>query len=255
MYKNAVYGLIGLLSLSLLFFTVNRDMVSGDVGLAVLKVNGVDVVGSNSAGVATPPAGAAGAPTGRSCESSSAIVSKLQSSGGLCGGVTCTILSGCRYTVYLPIIERETSGDSMLKKMTIVTMCRESSGRADATNKNPNNTYDCGLMQVNQTAPCDAAILDPSENIKRGVAKLKEKMSLGSRVYTGIPSTAGVFASYNCCANGTRPNDASVDCTSASGFPFPIPKWACPINPGDGTYNMCVVKNYACELSVCMDKL
>ena len=137
----------------------------------------------------------------------------------------------------------------------IVTICKESSGRKDAQNKNPNGTYDCGLMQINQQTPCDAAILNPTENIKIGIATMKKKIDFAIQIYPNIPAESGAFASYNCCANGTIPHAPSADCTVSNGFPFTLPKWACPINPGDGQYNMCTVKNYTCELNACLKEL
>jgi hypothetical protein len=134
-------------------------------------------------------------------------------------------------------------------------MCKESRAQVNAAGNNPNGTFDCGLMQINQPTPCDATILNPAENIRRGVALMKEKIRLTSQTYQNIPAETGPFSSYNCCANGTVPNAPSADCTTANGFPFAIPKWACPINPGESSSNMCTVKNYACELSVCMKQL
>ena len=84
---------------------------------------------------------------------------------------------------------------------------------------------------------------------------MKQKISASSQIYQNIPVETGPFSAYNCCANKTIPNSPSADCTPANGFPFSIPKWACPINPGEGDFNMCSVKSYACELSVCMKQL
>ena len=111
-------------------------------------------------------------------------------------------------------------------------------------------------MQVNQSTPCDSSSLDPQTNIARGVSKMKEKInsSSASQTYPNIPAEAGVFASYNCCANGTAPNSESASCKTSDGWPS-IPKWACPIDPGTGSSNMCAVKAYACELSACLEKL
>ena len=133
-------------------------------------------------------------------------------------------------------------------------MCKESGARKDEQNKNPNGTYDCGLMQINQPTPCDAGILDTHTNIERGVSTMRSKIAAAGRLYTNIPAEAGVFASYNCCANGTVPNSESVSCKTSDGWPT-IPKWACPIDPGTGDFNMCGVKAYACELTACLKQL
>ena len=191
----------------------------------------------------------------RTCESKEATISKLQSSGGICGGTTCGVLSGCKYASYIGIIDQMTGGDVQLKKMIIVTMCKESGGVATRSGKNPNGTYDCGLMQINQPGPCGPDALEPVENIRKGVTLMQKKITSSSQLYTNIPAETGPFSAYNCCANGTVPNAPSADCSVSTGFPYAIPKWACPINPGEGEFNMCVVKNYACELSACMKQL
>ncbi len=247
-FKKTTLGLLGVFALFLIIATLNSQLLTGDVGISSLGVSGV------RSGTAVNTGSGSGG-SSRSCETTEATITKLTSTGGICGGVACTILSGCNYQQYSLIIDQEVTGNADLKKMIIVTMCKESRARADAVGNNPNGTYDCGLMQINQTSPCGADILNPNENIRRGVALMKEKIRLTSQTYQNIPAETGPFSSYNCCANGTVPNAPSADCTAANGFPFAIPKWACPINPGEGTFNMCTVKNYACELSACMKQL
>jgi hypothetical protein len=97
--------------------------------------------------------------------------------------------------------------------------------------------------------------MDPATNIARGVDLIKQKLSSSGQIYQNIPQRLGAYASYNCCGGGTQPNAPSVDCTQASGFPYSIPKWACPINPGAGQFNMCFVKNYTCEIDACVKEL
>ena len=253
MTKNATLGLLGILCMFLFLFTINKDLVTGNVGLAGLRVKGGGSVGS----ISSPNTSSYSGTNSKSCESVDSTIAKLKSPGGLCAGTTCKILTGCRYTPYLPIIERETNGDTLLKNMIIVTMCKESGGNPNASNKNEDGTYDCGLMQVNQSGVCEKSPSSTSQeaNIKNGIALMKEKRGRASQTYLGIPAAAGVFASYNCCSNRTVPNSPSADCTAASGFPSIIPKWACPINPGDSSSNMCAVRSYTCELSVCLEKL
>ena len=252
--KKTTLGLLGVFSLFLILVTFNKDLVTGDVGLSGLASRGI-----TNTSVATTPVAGSGSGSGSvsaSCLTKDLILQKLQS-GNVCAGTTCAALTGCSYQQYLPIIEANTFGDSQLKKMIIVTMCRESKARPDASNKNPNGTYDCGLMQINQPTPCETNPPASSQeaNIKLGIQKMKQKLSGASQTYANVPALGGAFASYNCCANGTIPNSPSADCTQAAGFPLTVPKWVCPINPGDSTYNMCVVKNYACDLTTCMGQL
>ncbi len=252
-FKKVTLGLLGVFSLFLIIFTVNKDLLIGDVGLGALQ--------AQRGGVVAIAPGASAVNSGnssRACEASEAVIAKARSTQGVCGGTTCRILTGCNYEQYRSIIERESQAAGVNPKLIIVTMCKESGARVNPPenkNPNPNGTYDCGLMQINQPGPCTENILDPTENIKRGVALMKQKLSFATQVYPSIPTEAGAFASYNCCANGTIPHAPSEDCTVAAGFPFALPKWACPLNPGEGVYNMCTVKNYTCELSACLKSL
>ena len=235
--------------------------MTGDVDLGGFKGVGGNFGGS----VVSQPVGTVVSSTGsggnsRSCESSENIITKLQSTAGICGSAVCTSLSNCNYQQYLPIIDQAVGNDVQLKKMIIVTMCKESRGDPRASHLNTSNqTYDCGLMQINQNGPCNSTTLIEPENIKAnilaGVSLMKQKISASSQIYQNIPVETGPFSAYNCCANKTIPNSPSADCTPANGFPFSIPKWACPINPGEGDFNMCSVKSYACELSACMKQL
>ncbi len=257
-FKRTTLGLLGVFGLFVILASINSSMLSGDISLSDLQLR---PVGGSSSVITQQPtvtgtvstAGSGG--NTRTCESKESIITKMQSPGGVCAGTTCTVLSGCNYQQYNSYIDQAVGGDTKLKKMIIVTMCKESRGKVDANNRNENGTYDCGLMQVNQAGPCDASILDPATNIARGVAAMKEKINNTRQTYPNIPEETGPFSSYNCCANGTIPNAPSNDCTQAAGFPFTLPKWACPINPGDGAFNMCSVKSYVCELSVCMNQL
>jgi hypothetical protein len=267
-FKRVTFGLLGVLGLWLILFTVNKDMLTGEVGLENLKTDPIKAT-SNSSGITT---GGNGGTTGggntntgntggssgtsASCNNVDAVKAAVQPGGaGICANVTCSLTSCINNNEHVPLIKSIAGSDW---KMALVLMCKESSGRADAQNVNPNGTYDCGLMQVNQATPCDASILDPRKNITAGVAKLREKMNASSNAqqYPNLqvrPETA-IFTAYNCCANGTVPNSPSVSCKTSDGWPN-IPKWACPIDPGEGKFNMCGVKAYACDLTACLNSL
>ncbi len=254
-FRRTTWGLLGVFGMFLAVFAINRGLLTGD--FTVGKAGPVTQV---TTGITTVPISGIPRSGGSTnvCEPKEAVITKLQSSGGICGGATCGILTGCNYSTYNAIIDQETAGDSNLKKMIIVTMCKESRANPAAKNTNGSGStlsYDCGLMQINQKTPCDASILDPTENIRRGVSLMREKIRLSSQTYSNIPAETGPFSAYNCCANDTVPNSPSADCSTANGFPFAIPKWACPINPGDSASNMCSVKSYVCELSACMKQL
>ena len=255
-FRRTTLGLAAVFALFLIIFTLNKGLLTGNVGLGELKGE-VTSGGSISTNANTGTSGGSGS-SSRSCESTEAVISKINSPGGICGGATCGILTGCNYGTYTTLIDQAIGSDNtggQLRKMIIVTMCKESRANPAAKGTNPNGSYDCGLMQINQSTPCDAAILDPAENIRRGVALMRQKIAASSQTYTNIPPETAPFSAYNCCANGTVPNSQSGDCTTANGFPSSFPKWACPINPGDSVSNMCTVKNYVCELSACMKQL
>ena len=263
-FKRTTLGLLGVFSLFLIIFTLNKGLLTGNVDLSEFKAGAISrglrgsMAAGNGAGVGVGSVGSGG--TSKLCESTETTITKLQSSGGICGDAVCTALSGCNYQQYMTIIDQAVGSDAQLKKMIIVTMCKESRGDPRASHLNSSDqSYDCGLMQINQKSPCNSAtLIDPDNikaNIQEGVTLMKKKIAATSQVYQNIPAETGPLSSYNCCANGTVPNSSSADCNSASGFPFSIPKWACPINPGTGDFNMCSVKSYACELSACMKQL
>ena len=251
-FKKTTLGLLGVFSLWLILSTINKDLLTGNVGLEKLRTSGISAGGGSS----VRPTTGGGSGTSRACDDVATVKASLASPSGICANTRCTVLSGCNYQEYLPSIQSESSKAGIDYKMIVVTMCKESRANKNAQNKNENGTYDCGLMQINQPTPCDASILEPQTNIQKGVALMKGKISSssGSRVYANIPVQAGVFASYNCCANNTVPNNPSESCKESDGWPS-IPKWACPIDPRTGKYNMCGVKAYACELTSCLKEL
>jgi hypothetical protein len=258
-FTRVTYGLVGVLGLWLILFTVNKDMLTGDVGLSNLDETkssgsgGSSLITSGGGGTRT---GGGGSGTSASCDSPDKVKASLQDGGeGICGNTSCSLTSCLNNNNYTTLIKSIAGNDW---KMALVIMCKESSGKPDAQNKNPDGTYDCGLMQVNQAGPCDSSVLDPQKNITAGVAKLRQKMSASSNAaqYPNLKVRAetAVFTAYNCCSNGTVPNEQSASCKTSDGWPN-MPKWACPIDPGAGKFNMCGVKAYACDLTACLNSL
>ena len=265
--KQVTLGLLGVFSLFLILFTVNKGMLTGDIGLDYLRSGEatMDGVIPVTAGVIPYNKTVSGSnSSSRSCESPQVVIKKLEE-GNVCGNVTCGVLNGCSLSEeYKKIINEETEGNTQLYKMIVATMCKESKGKPNAQfiNKDSNGnikSYDCGLMQINQLSPCESnpSPLSQKANIKRGVEIMKEKIRNTSiyPVVGGVPFLGNVFASYNCCSSPTIPASPSDDCKKDNGFREGFPKWACPINPGDGQFNMCFVKSYACELVACMEKI
>lgn len=143
------------------------------------------------------------------------------------------------------------------RKMIATIICQESNGRPDAVGNDPDGGKGCGLMQITDhrtRTTCPPDLFDPETNIREGVALVKQKMDAIVRqgyTYGGnITVQQMTFAAYNCCAGGDNPNAQSRDCSTSDGWPA-LPKWACPIKPGVGEFNMCAVKEYACRVSAC----
>ena len=251
-FRRATLGLLGVFGLFLLLAAVNKDLLLGDVGLSALKVRGGGVSTVPMAGKATPTSSI-------SCISKEQTITNLSSSNGICGQVACRSLSGCLYQRYLPVIKEEAARAGIDYKIVVAIMCRESSGHENPPQRtgvsaNSNGMDDCGLMQINRPAGQCASILPPRENIREGIQKLKQKMNTSTaRIYPGVLPITNAFADYNCCGGGDVASSPSADCGPISGFPGEIPKWACPINPGSGPYNMCGVRDYACEVASCIN--
>ena len=251
-WRHAVLGLLAGIGIYLIAATFNPNLLRGDVDLSAFESKGV---GSGTGQIAQDGSSSSGVP--KACASLESVKTAV-ASGNVCAGSVCTALSGCNYQPYLSMIKQEAERIGVDYKIVIVTMCKESKASPNAQGVNRGDgvrtTYDCGLMQTNQLIPCNAQTLDPLTNIKEGITKLKIAIA-GQRIYPGVPTLAGAFASYNCCANGTPPNAPSADCNAQSGFDTAIPKWACPINPGTSASNMCAVKAYSCELVACLGNL
>ena len=199
-----------------------------------------------------PPRAPAPSPVtgGAACTDPNAFRANLTNGGKVCN--TNCPSTACRSQVlsqYGAVIDQ--NGGAANRNVIAAIICRESQGNPSA------RSFDggCGLMQITNSAwtgSCPATILDPQENIRQGVALYNQKLSAvqGRSYGGGITAEQMAFAAYNCCANGDNPNAPSASCRTADGWPT-LPKWACPIDPGVGTFNMCNVKNYACDVSAC----
>lgn len=241
-------------SLVMIMLWVNPDMVTGDVDLSGFRLNGSKTTTTaNTPGRTSTVSQTA---SSASCTNPDTLKKSLASGSGVCAGATCTVLADCNLTPYLPIIKQEAARQDLDYRFVAAIMCRESRGKKDAVSPPDKvGTINCGLMQINKRGSCTAEDLDPQTNIARGAALLKEKHGAISQIYPNIKKESLVAAAYNCCGGGDNPNASSNDCTVSSGFPYSIPKWACPINPGTPPSNMCDVKSYACSIAACIESL
>jgi Transglycosylase SLT domain len=186
---------------------------------------------------------------GATCEDPNAMKQRLNNGGTVCGG-TCSIPAGFKAKIlsdYGTIISNYGGGLDVITAL----IYQESKGDPNAHSADGG----CGLMQITNSAwvsSCPASILVPDENIKQGIALYNQKLqSVQGKSYGGgITQKQMAFAAYNCCNNGEDPNAPSASCKTTDGWP-PLPKWACPIEPGNGTSNMCAVKAYACNVGAC----
>ena len=193
-----------------------------------------------------------GGDTSQSCTAADAYKDRLNSGGSVCDG-TCR-KAKCTFSNEVKNAINQYHGSIDVGHLSAL-ICQESGGNKTITGP----TGDCGLMQVlfkdvgntSCTGP-KVNLFDPNVNVQEGVKILNAKLSQTNTSYSavGISRYQMAFASYNCCSNGEKPNDPSNDCNPSTGWKS-IPKWACPINPGVGEFNMCGVKAYACDVDAC----
>jgi hypothetical protein len=268
-FTRVTYGLLGVLGLWLILFTVNKDMLMGGVDLGGLRSvkGGVSTAQNSNIGnqngtsgntTTSPSAGqnSTSIPPGK-CLSISDTKTAL-TAGNICDSAKCSTFTGCTLTPYESIIQDEAKIAGIDPNIIKVIICKESRGKPNVQNSgNVNGTYDCGLMQVNQSGACTTDSYDIRSNIHAGatLVKLKLAQNSGGITYPGIPQIAKMFAAYGCCGTEGNPNNESHDCTPATGYPFTPPKWACPENPGPSATNMCSVRADVCGAIACLKML
>lgn len=235
---DALIGLAIALTAWLILNVINPDLVT-------VTLNGLSPIAVQK----TTPLGPGGVPVlSTACTDPTALKTSLASGKSACTGGCHKQKCSFTQTVEAAIQNNSSGIDTKIIKAII---CQESNGNPTA------HSFDggCGLMQITNaawTSACPASILDPAENIRQGVALYKSKLSsVSTQSYGGaITPQQMTFAAYNCCGGGENPNSMSNSCKTADGWPA-LPKWACPIDPGTGTFNMCAVKNYACDVAAC----
>lgn len=212
--------------------------------------------------------------TGYTCDNSGDICCGAKSVAGQCedGGPKATTgmicagsgscpdsLSDCNTSDYDDIIQSVANPSGypeITAKVIKGFICRESRGKPGETN-DVGVGVSCGLMQINRSSVevCQQQnLFDPETNIRAGVNLLKVKISDArtkkrDNNYTRVTLGEMTAAGYNCCSGGDKPNNPSASCPEAEWGK--IPKWACPIDPGEKEFNMCAVKRYACNVGAC----
>jgi len=233
---DAIVGVIMALTAYLLLYVINPDLV---------KMKKLAPVAGVAAPTTTTPTGAPQPPgtQGGNCNYTQPTAGQ-----DICAGVSCTN-GNCNTSAYDSLIAKYAGINNLDPKLVKSVLCNESGGNPSATSDH----NACGLMQVmpRSGAGCAADsrgnLTDPETNIRIGTEMLKGLYSQTSiQNYSTVTPNQMVFAAYNCCSNGDNPNAPSRDCGSS------VPKWACPINPGTSSYNMCSVKNYVCKISACL---
>ena len=264
-----------------IFFIINPDILNNKITnivkdgavavgsgvMDVVKNNSGGALGSGGSGVGVGGVGGSGSVSGRACDNVSLVIEKVKTSKDICSNTTCS--KTCKFSnEIISTIKKEAAAAGIDYKIILAISCRESSGNVNAIGNHANNGYaDCGLMQINMKSKigvstnnqssnyCSPEIMNLENNIKEGIKLYKSKLSTARNYNRNIISLQSqALASYNCCSNGENPNDKSASCTVSTGFVDSIPKWACPIDPGTASFNMCNVRNYACDVTACIDR-
>lgn len=243
---DSVIGILLALTAYLLLYVINPELVKIKLISGTIPAGGGGISGGSGGG------GGGGA----ACSSADVMKQHLAGGGGVCDSNSCSSSgTACRLSLqsYDSRI-RSVAGAKGLGeddiKMIKAIICRESGANSEAKSADGG----CGLMQITDPAyaGCGNGIMDPIKNLEVGIGKYIEKKNAASGSYeqAGITREMMALASYNCCANGDNPNAQSNSCTTADGWPS-LPKWACPVDPGTGAFNMCAVKGYACDVVAC----
>lgn len=260
--KNAVIGIVIVFS-AWLIVNYSLQLLGAKTDLGISNVKSWDqfeckgAVGTSGAPGSTSYSGttAKTGGTGAACASPDTMKSSLNSGSPVCSG-SCSLTScmGKVMSKYGSIINGTSyvSGDSKKAKIIAAIICRES----DGDEKTPNSSAGaCGLMQLmpDELKSGDDC-MNPTTNIVRGAEVYGKKLQqVGGKSFDGqITQEQMASAAYNCCKDGTNPNDQSQSCQQSDGWKS-IPKWACPIDPGpDPKGNMCTVKDYVCDIAACI---
>ena len=246
--ENLWAGVFGLAVILLLIPFATS--INSTIGKLQFKSTGVigGIPGVPVLPIVTPVVSGSGG--NKTCEATSIVKDKMSTSGGVCSNKSCS--AKCSFSAeVLTAIKTEASAKGVDYRYVAAIACRESGGNPNAKGALANNGKpDCGLMQINSTS-CGADIMNLKNNIDAGIDLFKSKLNSVPSSYPNIARETQAFAAYNCCSNGDNPNAQSNDCTVSAGFTFTLPKWACPINPGTGNFNMCAVKDYACDITSC----
>lgn len=262
MITNAVVGVVFALSIWLILNALNPDMLNirlGGFG-STSSGSGVSVVVGNNNGSGAGSTTTAVTPVSNTntpgCQSVSIAIDSLKNNNNVCSSISCAReCNNLKSGPLRDIINTESAAAGVDPRLIAAIACRESSGKTDAVGTDPGGTKGCGLMQITEGSTCDARQFDATYNIRAGIQKYKSKLSTQSAYnYPNVDKSAQALSAYNCCANGDNPNSKSNDCNMSTGWPQDLPKWACPINPGAGQFNMCTVKSYSCEILSCISR-
>lgn len=253
---NSLRGIfLALITYSIMYW-INPEMLNNKIG-SILSDGGrvvgekvKEVIGNVGVSINS------GGPAARSCDSVASSIDKLKTGQNVCAGASCS--KTCSFTSEIVnAIKAEATSANIDYRIVMALACRESTGNPNAVGNHANNGYpDCGLMQINMSGrgnSCSPEIMDINNNIREGIKLYKSKLTT-AKSYNTVDRNSQAFASYNCCSNGENPNSQSNSCNTATGFTESIPKWACPIDPGTGSFNMCAVKSYACDVTACIAK-
>lgn len=211
---------------------------------------------SSTTGAGTGTATSTGPATGGGalCTDPVALKSALAAGKTVCAGDSFSCPSICDTSRWNGAIAVASAKYGVAESFIKLIISKESACNPTAVGR----TGDCGLMQVKPSGVGNTSCLgpafnltDPDVNIDQGTKFLAAAFSSASSLLAKYGATttkeALVAAQYN---GGAGNNASSVDCKTADGWPV-ISKWGCPINPGEGEFNACAIRRYACSVQAC----
>lgn len=210
---------------------------------------------SSAAKGETAPSGGTVTPGGGAeCTDPAQLKDALSKGGTVCSGGSWSCPAQCDTTPWQDAISAAAAKYHISETFIRLIIAKESSCNSGAVGP----TGDCGLMQVKPSSVGNSGCLgpsvnltDPRVNIDQGtkilVSAVNEAASLESKYGATTKKESLAAAIYNA---GSGQSGSSVDCKTSEGWPV-IPKWGCPINPGEKEFNACDIRTYACNVQAC----
>lgn len=197
---------------------------------------------------------------GAACEDIAAAKQRLGSDsiGTVCNGTgSC---KRCDTSEYDSLIDSAASTSGMSAAFIKAIIARESSCNKNAVKGESDGTQSCGLMGVNTRSSSHSCeqLKDPSTGISEGVRILKSSYVSAQSLVSKYGNTVTVNE-LAAAIHNAGPGDSAASsqvsgkgCLTSEGWKV-IPKWGCPIAPGEAEFNACDIRDYACDVGACVN--